>query len=426
MHRLHVYNQFHAVGHGTFFVGQLHNKASGMDRFTWVYDCGSQRPTRIEAAVNGMTSWPHWPEEIDLLIISHFDNDHVNGLEQLLSRTRVKTLVLPYLSFRQRLAVASSADRGEAVSPAVAMFALDPIGFLKLRGLSGAIDSVIFVQGGELGALDAGDGLPGQPDPEQRPQRQSVNGWSDNEYARLVTDDVGPSKMQISTRSHKHPIFLHAMCWEFVFFNQALPSGVATRSRMPIAFVQNEIKEILQRFRVLDSSRRPRRSWRDKLKQCYVKHFGSSGPERNNISLCVLSRPLSSSNANACRLFRLPLFSFEYVDEKLPISEDRQGLLLTGDLTLNFGVFEEMKLHFRPSRWKLIDVMQVPHHGSRHSWQIGLAAHCVHRHSVLCVPDHSKSKAHPHDDVVAALRGLAPIRANYQQSVIQTFHFDAS
>lgn len=231
--------------------------------------------------------------------------------------------------------------------------------------------------------------------------------------------------LRLSTRSHQNPISLRPMCWEFVFFNTALPFGVATKSKMPIAFIQNEVKEILRRYRVLDPFRRPRKSWRDQLKRCYIKHFGSSGSDRNNISLCVLSRPLCSSNVSACQLFRVPLFSFEYKNKSLPISEDRQGLLLTGDLTMNLGVFEEMKLHFRTWRWMQIDVMQVPHHGSRHSWKIGLVAHCVHRHSVLCVPDHSKSKAHPHDQVVAALMGLAPIRANYQQSVVQTFHFDA-
>ena len=98
---------FWPVGHGAFYT----EKFGG--RVTVVYDCGSGlapvrniggkdvSPKDVADRVNGFLP-PKKDEDgnvikdIDLLFISHFHADHINGVPALLPR--VKRLVLPYFS----------------------------------------------------------------------------------------------------------------------------------------------------------------------------------------------------------------------------------------------------------------------------------------------------------------------------------------
>ncbi len=43
---------------------------------------------------------------IDLLTISHFDKDHISGLDYLFSQYRVKTILLPFVDLPHRIFLA--------------------------------------------------------------------------------------------------------------------------------------------------------------------------------------------------------------------------------------------------------------------------------------------------------------------------------
>lgn len=87
--------EFHPVGQGLFCSGKLD------DDFCWVYDCGSFNNGLLEEAThkfyvaNG---------RIDLLAISHFHMDHINGIA-LLNRCEINTILMPYLSPEARACV---------------------------------------------------------------------------------------------------------------------------------------------------------------------------------------------------------------------------------------------------------------------------------------------------------------------------------
>ncbi|WP_135386884.1 hypothetical protein [Escherichia sp. E2593] len=77
---------------------------SGNSTFNIVYDCGSTSRTTIINKIHSLPKWfknTHGSRVIDMLVISHFDDDHVNGLEELLRLYRVKKLVLPYTEWTQ-------------------------------------------------------------------------------------------------------------------------------------------------------------------------------------------------------------------------------------------------------------------------------------------------------------------------------------
>ncbi len=234
-----------------------------------------------------------------MAVVSHFDTDHINGLEQLLLTNRVRSLVLPYASFRQRLAtIASAHSNMEPMSPQLAAFSIDPVGYLEGRGLLEQIDNIVFVAGGEPGARDGGGSLDPRLSEGETATRWSST-WNDPQYVRDSRSSSG--EVQYGVLPHNAPVVLPQFQWEFSFFNAALPDEKASRSRTSIAVIQAEVSGILRRNRVLSNDAKPKKDWRLELKRCYTKHFGNSGPERNNISLCVLARPIGGVDITPTR-----------------------------------------------------------------------------------------------------------------------------
>lgn len=87
----------HPVGQGAFFTEQFYDE-SGKVVHNLVYDCGSftSLPNLVEYEIrNTFEKNAH----IDLLFISHFDEDHVNKLMELQSQTKIDKdtkVVIPF------------------------------------------------------------------------------------------------------------------------------------------------------------------------------------------------------------------------------------------------------------------------------------------------------------------------------------------
>lgn len=84
----------HPVGHGGFHSGLVLSTSSVP--FSWVFDCGSRSGVVLKRE---LAAWEATtPRRLDWLFISHFDYDHVSGLEALFKRRRVRSVMLPYLN----------------------------------------------------------------------------------------------------------------------------------------------------------------------------------------------------------------------------------------------------------------------------------------------------------------------------------------
>lgn len=93
-----VIRMFHPVGQGIFYSERhIFDNNGKEEKFNIVYDCGSYGPKSkyAEKVVKNAFSDD---EEIDVLFISHFDSDHVNLINILKISTKIKFVVLPYLS----------------------------------------------------------------------------------------------------------------------------------------------------------------------------------------------------------------------------------------------------------------------------------------------------------------------------------------
>ena len=107
----------HPVGQGAFYSEKIHiNNQS----FNIVYDCGSNTSYKVngkkKVVQTEVRSYYHKEETINLLFISHFDNDHVNGLEYLKDHCNIKCVIMPLLTPSARLGGASSSSVLSSVS----------------------------------------------------------------------------------------------------------------------------------------------------------------------------------------------------------------------------------------------------------------------------------------------------------------------
>ncbi|MBB6446710.1 MBL fold metallo-hydrolase [Bacillus benzoevorans] len=82
------------VGQGLFYAGKLIENG---EIFNFIYDCGSK--TNKEHLMNCITEYQTFngTNDIDMLVISHFDSDHVNGLQELAKKFKVKRVFFPYI-----------------------------------------------------------------------------------------------------------------------------------------------------------------------------------------------------------------------------------------------------------------------------------------------------------------------------------------
>jgi len=78
---------FHSIGQGAFYTEKF-------DDLTMVYDCGGSRKEIIEHEIQNTFEEG---QTVDKLFISHFHNDHINGLKFLLSYCNVQIVYLPLL-----------------------------------------------------------------------------------------------------------------------------------------------------------------------------------------------------------------------------------------------------------------------------------------------------------------------------------------
>lgn len=100
--KLSISRVVHPVGQGAFYSERIFLGGNSSRPLNIVYDCGGNTSYRakggkciIQVEVEDYYS----PNSIiDLLFISHFDNDHVNGIKSLKDHCKIKRVVMPLLS----------------------------------------------------------------------------------------------------------------------------------------------------------------------------------------------------------------------------------------------------------------------------------------------------------------------------------------
>lgn len=83
---------FHPVGQGGFCTEQWQLDDKNL---TIAYDCGSESK---DCLCNEINAFVNTKQPIDVLVLSHLHNDHMNGVQYLIERQCVKCILLPVIS----------------------------------------------------------------------------------------------------------------------------------------------------------------------------------------------------------------------------------------------------------------------------------------------------------------------------------------
>lgn len=409
----HYRHRFHPAGHGTFFTGQIDSSDAGLPGFTWIYDCGSRRRSHLRGLAEAFHKGLATPR-VDLMCVSHFDSDHVSGLDVFFQAGfHVDTLALPYAPPAARLLLAAAIREEDADAQHVAAMLLDPVHYLRRRELLGRIGRIVLVRGALPEDPDASEGVrdpgdPGEPRSRDEPRLRVPD------LEALGSDDAfGITAIEGMTHvAHPNQSWTVGGLYEFVFYNLPLTGRIAPRSGAGLDDVAREVRDLVDQFD-LTRAVAAKPGWLRAIRHLYARHFGATPHQRNAISLCVQGRCLHRGPHETCERFTEPRRTC-----LLPVPDERKtGVLLTGDIPLKRKTLLALRNHLGARRWTSLAVMQVPHHGARGNWQAGNSAECDDPHYVICAPG---TALHPHADVTSDLPDH--VLADYRQAVAFNHH----
>ena len=409
-HQCEFTYDYRPVGQGLFCRGQLRFHERGHERrtFQWVYDCGSENGPSMRGEIDLYRRQLPDPKRLDLLVLSHFDRDHVAGVGRLLNGLRVDRIILPYLAPAQRMMLAGGAGPDD----------LDYVRFLVspaeyLATLPGAdIGAITFIQPNQepLPPEDELETTP--PDSNQPPD---VFWEADHPSKEAFGDDPGmlvqnrTSAGTALTARGQLPMQVSGL-WEFAFYNQPRP------------LLQSELKSRVQpAFEAFYHQPEGRRNYDEFIRQLrcmYRQVFGADASGRNDISLVTYTGPLKRRLRSAhyrcrnhCQYPSTRNGRGPHAGQEQDCNDGSISALYTGDLTFKNGATQAVRRFLGDGRWDRICFLQVPHHGSRHSWDLGQANEWSHDWSVFSA-GLNNGHQHPHQEVLDDLRHRNPVLVN--------------
>lgn len=348
----------HSVGQGFYYSGKI-------DNFHFIYDCGSEKgfTETLNSELSFYNESINNDNSIGLLVISHFDYDHVSGIENLLNTNTVDTVVIPYIPFAKRIEFSLKHYNSDEW---YINFLFKPIEYLNEKNIKR-----IYVIYGNNGGFDS-DIIP--VNPELPPDIESLNNedfnlkyshtyYNDNKRIkkRIERKDKGyTGEVELFGYSNRFKGDLYSK-WKFCFYyltpNDKIYSGFKTEFNKLKIKTSEDLINILKK-----------KSGRKQVRACYPK----DSKNMNNSSLVLYHSPINKyiyrsyyyieKNGEMTRSF---LTNTLYNNILLKNNLDF-GQLLTGDLDLN----KDSKSFFNHFKDEItsVAIFYIAHHGSIHNW----------------------------------------------------------
>lgn len=370
------------VGHGGFHNGILETTKL---RVRWVYDCGSWRKEGRRALLDAIDKFAKRVRSdgqkpfVELLFVSHFDSDHVWGLNALLKMVTVDTAIIPYLEPADVFAVLT----GQAMHTSKDLFQVvaDPVRWFAER----RVRRIIFLR----------PRLPGGEDGPPVPEGPVSEGpLSTHEDGSLGVRIKQPDGKELETQL-KHGVMVgEAVAGTLVqiktnhgwadwwFLPYVHPISKMARDRLERA------AKAAVGFEVNDARFNRKLKWRlrtpwgrRRLRSIYA---GEELSDANGISLSLYAGPWTHGQR---AVFRLPV-----INESKPT-----GWLLTGDAKLrNYDRRREWLDYFRVMSGH-VGTLMLPHHGSSHNFHESILEAAPHGRVFVTADAHDRGR--PHEDV---------------------------
>lgn len=359
--------RFNKCGQGGFYTGCL---SLEQKKFHFCYDCGSLSDikTAITEEVDKYKNNLNLNNngKLDMLVISHFDSDHVNFVKKLCTDIKCGRAIIPYVEPIERLRLAIKAGN---IDEDYNLFLINPYKYLLDLGF----EEVIVIFHNNNGSDIEGDDIPPEPSGDTIPTNEvrfknnlkQISGklfktFTENEFAFLNLRR-NRNVYLYSDKGHINVYF----AWMFKFYAKQRPPEEKARLNYFILEIlgkrQNDkilSDDILKLFDDL-------KTVREKYKSAF------KGKDlMNSTSLLMLHRPFNN-----------------YQNIEMMMIEDNihwriagnlnkcYSTLLTSDSNL-MNDYDELAEHFN-EEIKKIAICQVPHHGSRRSWEKKITADLI-------------------------------------------------
>jgi hypothetical protein len=414
---VHFSYRFHPVGQGLFASGYLVEDGEGLPHFTWVYDCGTSSSQKLlTAGVEALKRQFGDHQRIDLLVLSHFDKDHINGVCRLLRHFRVGTLMLPYMPLAQRLVIGfeeGSGTAGDKHTP----FYLNPVAFFRDQAGPG-IDRILFVppSNGQGPPLQEG-GLDGPDDDNGPPELRFEPGKPEDIDDLMTLREAGndtPNPTEVAFLRNGSPVTLRSY-WEFVPYNADPEKPITPEFVQQVETERHHLKT--------GATNEERARALARLKQLYRVFFGASDKGRNQISLHLYAGPIYPTWHRTMLNRALSSYPFwprrEQTNQdppaKAPVGygEWKCSVLYTGDGTLKKPKHLKRLIDYlRGPRVASIGVFQVMHHGSEKNWHEGVAKAMGPIYSVFSSDPLAYDSKHPGDKVLRDFWNYGPVQVD--------------
>ena len=363
---------FHNVGQGLFYTGKING-------FNFVYDCGSENKRHLNFVVD---NFARNTPTVDLLILSHLHQDHTAGLDALFnSKTRIGTVVLPYLPPRERLMVALSNIN---VSSWLFDFWANPVAFLINRG----VGRVVLIESG--GGERPPEYFPSEEEleNEDKPPLDLSRMRPNHELRKRI---ISEEQLEDKVREDNFLVMDHygylkaKAIWFLRFFN-----SVPQDSNLDLFEKCINEHNIISDNDIINAI--SNKSYHKKLKKCYEKLQG----DFNNTSLVVYHAPLMQERYSIIHpLCYEPSNQLHFrFPNKFSINlRNIFGHFLTGDIDLN-KTLPQLEVHFGNYLSK-VALALVPHHGSKDNWDKTILTKLAHTPSWVTSAGISNKYGHP-------------------------------
>ena len=317
-----VIRHIHPIGQGAFYTERFVDD-NNATLANVVYDCGCGINISKQARKLIASSFTK-NEIIDILFISHFDSDHINGVKMLNNELEIKCIVIPLLS-EEETEILSLLNRENKEYADLLNFLLQSPNLIKIKEIDKSVISYF-----------------------NNDERRNIDVKIDDKYS--ITDMYGDDNIIDSFI----PLKVSAIPeWCYMPFNFA--GQERTKKLASLLKINNiEYSEIISSLKNCSSKQ---------IKEIYNKIEGKT----NSNSLCVFSCPQKSTiEYNAI---------YTSVSCLFPCTSSLLGCLYLGDSNLNdIDERDETIIDYIKSTSCLneyvdnLGLIQIPHHGSLKSF----------------------------------------------------------
>ena len=329
---------FHPVGQGAFYSEQF--RSENGDDFRIVYDCGTKTSQEKVHPVKVIQEAFNDSKPIDILFISHFDEDHVSMISELLNQHAIiKLVVLPLLPVEET-AVLQAHYRHEGNTIGELLLA-DPVGFFHNKAAVLRVEST----GNEPIELSPNH------DEVARNSLRDSNVIIIKPNGERVDTELGnsvniPSGAQIFVPRHSWCYIPHN--YKYPQRHQALVNELAKRAHID----QTRLRE--------------------------TSYIAEKSTELNKVYRSLRTVGCGDINENSMLVYSGPpqcLPGMTYALREICWNvhgifychEDRPACIYSGD-----SDFKKVKIQEVYKRlWKNVGTVQIPHHGSEGSFSAG-------------------------------------------------------